>query len=489
MAYFKKIATAFCILTAVMVSSCKTATPTENTGSQNETMKTPMIIAQLTDPQIGFVDYDAELARFRREINILNRSDCEAVVICGDMMHRTHRKNMEIFKKELSRLKRPVFLVPGNHDIAYRPDSRTQWLEMFGPAFYAADLPNRKYRLVVLDTELWQHPTDETAKMDVMFLEELAAARKNGRRIVLAAHAPIFVESANEPEKYYNLPMARREWLIRHLAGSPVIAYLSGHTHTSFAFVWKNILFSSGDNTSVTFDKLGHGFRRIVFDGEWTRFCTVPVEKPLPTPSVSIPFLGEAPRLDGVLDDGIWKEAAEITLLRHDGTIPPENDRATLRIGWTNDALVIGAACRSQKPLEPSPSLKLRDDRVFESNDVLEFFLGNSDWSAYRHLALDFEGHFWDAPPKEELASTWNPEWKFAIKRLDDCSWTAEIIIPFKELWNETNDCIKPAKGLNWRVNFCREHRKGGPMLQSWNPPGFHDPDAFGNLVFTTPND
>ena len=53
--------------------------------------------------------------------------------------------------------------------------------------------------------------------------------------------------------------------------------------------MWKNILFSSGDNTSVAFDRLGHGFRRIVIDGDWIRFRTIPVKKCLRSPSRSLP--------------------------------------------------------------------------------------------------------------------------------------------------------------------------------------------------------
>ena len=237
-----------------------------------------MILAQLADPQIGFEDHDNELARFRKEIDILNDSDCQAVVICGDMMHRTLQENMLFFKKELSRLRLPVFLVPGNHDVALYPDSRERWLELFGPAYYAADLPEKEYRLVVLDTELWRSPTEETARMDALLLDEIAKARKSGTRLVLATHAPIFVDNPNEPDQYFNLPTSRRGWLLEHLDGSPVIAFLSGHTHTSFTYVWKNILFSGGDNTSVSLDKLTHGFRRLVFDGDWIRFHTVPVE-------------------------------------------------------------------------------------------------------------------------------------------------------------------------------------------------------------------
>ena len=475
------------LLLAVAVLLVGVSAFAQDVANKGELKKPPLILAQLTDPQIGFMDWDDELERFRQEIAFLNKSDCQAVVICGDMMHFTHRKNMELFQQELSRLKRPVFLVPGNHDIAQVPDSRAQWLEMFGPAYYAADLPGGNYRLVVVDTELWQHPTDETAQMDAMFLEELEKARESGKRIVLAAHAAIFIESPDEAENYSNLPKERREWLLGHLAGSPVVAYLSGHTHTSFSFMWKGILFSSGDNTSVTFDCLGHGFRRIVFDGEWVRFRTIPIEK---LPSVTIPLLTSEPRIDGILDEELWKKATEVVLLRHDGTQPPENDRATLRVGWTKDAFVIGAVCRSPRALESSSAIGAHDDsNIFKADDLLEFYFGDREWSSYRRLAVDFEGHFWDSSSAIKQADGWNPQWKFAINRTDEFSWTPEIVIPFKELWDEPAE-INLGGDFAWRVNFCRLHRKGGWERQSWSPPSFFFiPSVFGSLVFPAGGD
>ena len=246
----------------------------------NATQTQPLILAQLADPQIGFKDYEGELARFRREIDLLNAGDCQAAVICGDMMHLTTRESLAFFQKELSRLQKPVYLVAGNHDVGQGPLSRQLFEERFGPTYYAVDLPGGVQRLVVLDTDLWQNPATATAAMDDFLQVELTRARSSGQRLVLAVHAPVFIDSADEAEEYYHLPLERRKWLLRLLDGSPVAAVLSGHSHTAFAFVWKGILFSAAETTSDAFDKVNHGFRRLVFDGDWLRFSTVPVETP-----------------------------------------------------------------------------------------------------------------------------------------------------------------------------------------------------------------
>ena len=237
-----------------------------------------LVLAQLSDPQIGFKDYDAELARFRQEIDKLNQSDCQAVVICGDMMHVTTRETLTVFKKELSRLKLPVYIVAGNHDVAQK-NSRPIFEEFFGPTFYAADMPSGGYRLIVLDTELWQHPIEAlTAKMDDFFQKELDAAKNANKKIIIATHAPIFIESPDEKEEYFNLPKQRRKWLEDKLKQYHVVAFLSGHTHTAFTYQWNGIFFSSAETTSVSFDKVTYGFRRFVFDHDLIRYNTVPVK-------------------------------------------------------------------------------------------------------------------------------------------------------------------------------------------------------------------
>ena len=64
-----------------------------------------MILAQLADPQIGFQNYEAELQRFRNEINLIQQSDCQVAVICGDLMHHVNRESLEVYLQELKKQK------------------------------------------------------------------------------------------------------------------------------------------------------------------------------------------------------------------------------------------------------------------------------------------------------------------------------------------------------------------------------------------------
>lgn len=238
-----------------------------------------MIFAQMADPQLGFYDFEPELQRLRKAVKALNKSDCQAVIVCGDMMHRVDRESLAIYLREMADLKIPVFYVPGNHDV-FSEAALDAYTGMIGPRFYAADLPDPTYRLIVLDTYLWMDLPDsaECLEMDEFLKKSLDEAKAAGQKIIIATHSPVFLDSPEEEETYFNLPRVRRKWLLDLLKDYPVCLYLSGHTHRAFTYTVNGTLFSSSETTGVAFDQVNHGFRRFVLDGDLIHFRTVNVD-------------------------------------------------------------------------------------------------------------------------------------------------------------------------------------------------------------------
>ena len=76
---------------------------------------------------------------------------------------------------------------------------------------------------------------------------------------------------------------------------------------------------------------------------------------------------------------------------------------------------------------------------------------------------------------------------------LDDHSdvderWTVEVALPFSQIGREGR---APVEGEKWRANFFRIDRAGEGEFSCWSPtladpPNFHVPGRFGNLVFST---
>lgn len=61
--------------------------------------------------------------------------------------------------------------------------------------------------------------------------------------------------------------------------------------------------------------------------------------------------------------------------------------------------------------------------------------------------------------------------------------WTLEMAIPFSALK------VKPREGDAWGFNICREHwAHGRKEISAWSLTrgGFHNPRAFGHLIFGT---
>jgi hypothetical protein len=65
-----------------------------------------------------------------------------------------------------------------------------------------------------------------------------------------------------------------------------------------------------------------------------------------------------------------------------------------------------------------------------------------------------------------------------------DASWSSEWAIPLASL-----DAATPIAGTRWRANFFRIDQASGGEYSAWSPtfadpPDFHLPDHFGELVF-----
>lgn len=222
---------------------------------------------------------------------------------------------------------------------------------------------------------------------------------------------------------------------------------------------------------------------------------------PLPEPkSISVPFVAGAVKIDGVLDEQPWQNAARLTPFVHHDTMAAARVSTEVRAWYDADALYLGWICEDT---DIQATFTQRDSRFWEE-EVVEFFVTPLTLDRYFELQWNPLGGTFDAIIMNELGPDGRSkqikgDWSYTAAnmtyavRVDgtvqssndrDRSWTAEVRIPFADLNVST-----PKAGDVWRANFYRFNRDREAQTEqlSWSPtiwPGFHQPARFGYLRF-----
>jgi 3',5'-cyclic AMP phosphodiesterase CpdA len=202
----------------------------------------PFFFLQLTDPQFGMYtanrDFAQETANFEFAIAAANRLRPAFVIVTGDLVNRPgDPAQVAEYKRIAARLdsRIPLYNVAGNHDVGNEPTpaSLATWRASFGPDYYAFRAgPMAGF---VLDSCLQKAPrgvADEAARQEAWLRTELEKARREGvKHLVVFQHHSFFLDSPEEPEKYFNIaPETRRRYL--DLLGQYGVAWVfAGHLH------------------------------------------------------------------------------------------------------------------------------------------------------------------------------------------------------------------------------------------------------------------
>jgi hypothetical protein len=105
--------------------------------------------------------------------------------------------------------------------------------ERFGPDYYTFHVGD--ITGIVLNSNLERSPDHvpaEASKMEAWLRNELAKARGEGaKRVIVFQHIPFFLERADEPDQYFNIPLATRQRYLKLLHEYGVKEVFAGHLH------------------------------------------------------------------------------------------------------------------------------------------------------------------------------------------------------------------------------------------------------------------
>ncbi len=222
-------------------------------------------IAHLCDPQLGFggTDYDGDVARLKTVVRQINELAPDIVVIAGDFVDDVKNdEGVATFKEIIAKIKVPVLLAPGNHDL---PDPVTdaglqRYRSRYGDDFKVVECKGRC--IIVANAQMWrQAPEEESTRHERLLLDALENAKTKKQPVLILTHIPPYVTSVDEKDDYHNVPQAKREDILRLFNENGVIFWLAGHTHKTAQRNYQQITLLNGETTSRNFDGHPFGFR------------------------------------------------------------------------------------------------------------------------------------------------------------------------------------------------------------------------------------
>jgi predicted MPP superfamily phosphohydrolase len=212
--------------------------------------------ACLADPQLGFDkdnrSWDEEAERSRIAVAALNRLQPRPkfAIVCGDLTHAlpgepAYIKQAADYKAIYAEVHPdiPLLCLCGNHDVGNRPTASSigSYVSRFGDDYYSFVLRDVSTFGIVVNSSLWRDPGLaphlQVAQLE-WFKRELIRATTPSlwspeppRHIMVFAHHPWFLERADEPDQYFNIPLVLRTEALSLMKQYGVQAAFSGHYH------------------------------------------------------------------------------------------------------------------------------------------------------------------------------------------------------------------------------------------------------------------
>lgn len=205
-----------------------------------------------------------------------------------------------------------------------------------------------------------------------------------------------------------------------------------------------------------------------------------------PSPTMHARWLTTPIRLDGRLDEAVWREGTPVTdfVQRKPGNGTPSRQRTEVRVAYDERAMYVGVRNFDTAPDSIAQQLGRRDP----SDIYSDWFFVALDSYGDRRTAFIFgvnpRGVLRDMYlyNDTEFDSSWDAVWNVSA-RVDSAGWTAEFRIPLSQLRYDVQGergAVRP-----WGINFSREIARHGEDAY-WSPtpadaPGYAS--RFGTLT------
>lgn len=194
---------------------------------------------------------------------------------------------------------------------------------------------------------------------------------------------------------------------------------------------------------------------------------------PSPRPTLTAVPAAVAPRLDGVLDDAVWRDAvpAHGFVQSEPSEGQPASEETEVRVAYDSRSLYIAAYLHYREPSSIIVNDIRKDFREEDQDDfeiILDTFGDRRNGYVFITNAEGARADRQVSNEGREVNTSWDAVWEVRTRRVAD-GWIAEFAIPFRALRFE------PGSGRPWGINFSRRIRHRNE-IDFWAPV----PRAFG---------
>ncbi len=205
----------------------------------------------------------------------------------------------------------------------------------------------------------------------------------------------------------------------------------------------------------------------------WTGLAVLFFSGMLYADNIEIPFISDAPKIDGKLDDKAWQKAVLTRPFKKYSSGVEPADNTIARLCYDSCYLYIAFECSQKDGIVSIVNQETVDAPVFRDDNV-ELFFAPAEKGDTFHIAIAYRGIRWDA--LNEKPELWDGEWECASSR-DGNHWKMEIRIPFADLAQPGFPQGTPVAGETWKMNLARTHSSN----TEWSQLSFAKTGGFGN--------
>ncbi|WP_099465403.1 metallophosphoesterase [Parabacteroides provencensis] len=193
---------------------------------------------QMSDPQFGMLDgnksFTKETKLMEQAVEAVNKLNPEFIVFTGDLVNVWNdKKQISEFRRILGQIKKeiPVYVLPGNHDFDVNVSDKAfqAYLDEYGYDSFNFQVKNTCF--IGLNSPVIFADKKDEEQSQLVWMERILKNSQKCNHRILFSHYSFFVETPDEADQYFNIPLTKRGNYIDMFNKYNVDAMFSGHLH------------------------------------------------------------------------------------------------------------------------------------------------------------------------------------------------------------------------------------------------------------------